>query len=249
MVWFRADDRFHASEPVKKIPAELRLAAIGLWTLTGTWSSQFLKDGDVPAHIVLDFGASIELANELVKCGLWKKRRGGFVFRDWEKWQPTRDKVEQKREEQTARVAAWRAKRAGNTGDGNAATKDNEGVGNAPVIASRPDPTRPDPTLNKREGEKRGSRIPDGFAVTPTMTQWAKTNTPTVDIAKATEKFINYWTAKAGAQASKLDWLATWRNWMLNEAERNSTGKARLTPAERARQTIMLATDQQELER
>lgn len=36
------------------------------------------------------------------------------------------------------------------------------------------------------------------------------------------ERFRNYWTAKAGAGATKRDWHATWRNWVLN-----SKGRAR----------------------
>ena len=151
MVWFRVDDRFHASEPVKKIPAEHRLAAVGLWTMAGAWSSQFLKDGDVPAHIVEDLNA-IDLANMLVKCGLWKKRRGGYVFRDWDAWQPTRAVIEKKRDDQNARVAAYRNRKAENTqstGEGNAYHESVTKTSNAPVSASRPDPTRPDPTRVK----------------------------------------------------------------------------------------------------
>jgi len=34
------------------------------------------------------------------------------------------------------------------------------------------------------------------------------------------EKFRNYWTAKSGSQAAKLDWHATWQNWIINAAER-----------------------------
>lgn len=30
------------------------------------------------------------------------------------------------------------------------------------------------------------------------------------------DKFKDYWTAKSGQQATKLDWLATWRNWLRN---------------------------------
>ncbi|WEX79280.1 hypothetical protein PYH37_004466 [Sinorhizobium numidicum] len=30
------------------------------------------------------------------------------------------------------------------------------------------------------------------------------------------EKFRDYWTAKAGRDAVKLDWPATWRNWIRN---------------------------------
>jgi len=36
------------------------------------------------------------------------------------------------------------------------------------------------------------------------------------------EKFRNYWTAKSGASATKRDWSATWRNWIINSLERGN---------------------------
>jgi hypothetical protein len=92
---FYVDDRFHASEPVQKIPPELRLAAVGLWTLAGTWSAQFLKDGHVAPHVVANYIGGTEAADALVEVKLWRRSRGGsYVFRDWPKWQKTREQVE-----------------------------------------------------------------------------------------------------------------------------------------------------------
>ena len=67
---------------------------------------------------------------------------------------------------------------------------------------------------------QRGTRIPDDFKVTPEMHNWAKEHVPELGGLRETEKFINYWRAKSGAGATKLDWPATWRNWMLTAAER-----------------------------
>ncbi len=36
--------------------------------------------------------------------------------------------------------------------------------------------------------------------------------------------FQDYWTAKAGANASRLDWLATWRNWCRRNKQNRSRG-------------------------
>jgi len=35
--------------------------------------------------------------------------------------------------------------------------------------------------------------------------------------------FRDYWHAKPGKEAVKLDWPATWRGWCRREAERNPT--------------------------
>jgi len=70
----------------------------------------------------------------------------------------------------------------------------------------------------------RASRIPEDFSttkwITPDLVAWAAERAPHVDHRLETEKFCNYWTSKAGKDACKLDWVATWRNWMLTAEER-----------------------------
>lgn len=66
----------------------------------------------------------------------------------------------------------------------------------------------------------RGTRIPDDFAVTPEMVEWARQNAEHVDGRRETEKFVDYWRGKTGKDATKSDWPATWRNWIRNAADR-----------------------------
>jgi hypothetical protein len=47
-------------------------------------------------------------------------------------------------------------------------------------------------------------------------------------------KFVDYWQAKAGKDGRKVDWQATWRNWLRNCAERR--GAVGVTPLRRPRQ-------------
>lgn len=69
-------------------------------------------------------------------------------------------------------------------------------------------------------GRKRGTRLPDDFAITDDMKTWFAENCRGVDGPRETEKFRNYWRSKSGKDATKLDWPATWRNWMLTAADR-----------------------------
>jgi hypothetical protein len=62
----------------------------------------------------------------------------------------------------------------------------------------------------------RGSRIPEPFLLTLEMREYAAEKRPNVNVTEETEKFTNYWRAKTGKDATKLDWKATWRNWILN---------------------------------
>jgi hypothetical protein len=61
---------------------------------------------------------------------------------------------------------------------------------------------------------KRASRIPDPFVVTAEMRAWAALEVPGLDVDGHTREFVDYWRAKSGKDASKADWVATWRNWM-----------------------------------
>jgi hypothetical protein len=145
MSWFKVDDKFHASKEVKSIPREQRVAAIGLWTLAGAWSSDHLSDGFIPTYMIEDFAASTDLADALVKATLWTKRRDGYTFRNWAKWQQTREEVEAKRAAVTERVRRHRAKNTENSGDDNGDVTRYERDETPPP--SRPVPTRDEPLV------------------------------------------------------------------------------------------------------
>jgi hypothetical protein len=44
-------------------------------------------------------------------------------------------------------------------------------------------------------------------------------------------KFRDFWQAKAGADACKVDWDATWRNWIRRAAEGRAAARAGPAPA------------------
>jgi len=82
--------------------------------------------------------------------------------------------------------------------------------------------------------KKRGTRLPDDFTVTDDMRAWFNTNCPGINGQRETEKFRNYFQAAPGQKGVKVDWPATWRNWMLNAAERGTgPATARTTGANR----------------
>lgn len=89
MPWFNVDDGF-CSHP--KVLAT-SLSARGLWVTAGSWCSSHLTDGVVPSHVLASLGGTPTLAEELVTAGLWKKRRGGYVFHDWKQCNKTKKEV------------------------------------------------------------------------------------------------------------------------------------------------------------
>lgn len=75
-------------------------------------------------------------------------------------------------------------------------------------------------------GRQRGTRIPEDFArnhITAEMVEWARTTCPSVDGRAVTEAFVDHWKAVPGQRGLKLDWPATWRNWLRTEEGRNAS--------------------------
>lgn len=68
---------------------------------------------------------------------------------------------------------------------------------------------------------KKGTRIPENWALTPDMGNYGRSKgLHRREVEAEAEKFKNYWTAKPGAAGVKLDWVATWRNWIISAAQR-----------------------------
>lgn len=65
--------------------------------------------------------------------------------------------------------------------------------------------------------KKRGRRIPDDWQPTDEGRELA--TSLGIDPDAEAEKFRDHWQAKSGKDAAKLDWDATWRNWVKRAAE------------------------------
>lgn len=93
-------------------------------------------------------------------------------------------------------------------------------------------PSSPPPTsVAKPKAAPRGARLQPDWALPSDWFDWTRINfaqaTPDL-IRLEAEKFADYWHAKSGQQASKLDWQATWRNWCRTAfASRPATVKNR----------------------
>jgi hypothetical protein len=55
---------------------------------------------------------------------------------------------------------------------------------------------------------------------------------PAVDLKAEHLKFVDYWIAKPGQAGTKLDWPATWRNWIRKAAETARPTNGHQQPAE-----------------
>lgn len=72
----------------------------------------------------------------------------------------------------------------------------------------------------------RATRLAQDWTLPEDWAAWAREARPDLDIAGAADRFKDFWVAKAGKDGAKLDWLATWRNWV-----RNSKGSGGAKPS------------------
>jgi hypothetical protein len=101
-------------------------------------------------------------------------------------------------------------------------------------------PETPNPALSLKEYKfkkerERGTRIPPEWEPSPEDHNAARDEgLPEDIITREAKKFRDYWIAKTGATATKLDWPATWRNWVRRVCEDRGFVRAppKFTPEE-----------------
>lgn len=71
-------------------------------------------------------------------------------------------------------------------------------------------------TNNQLKEKQRGSRLAHDWVLTKSLGEWAQAERPDLNIRQIAEQFKDYWIAQPGQKGVKLDWSATWRNWVRN---------------------------------
>lgn len=82
-----------------------------------------------------------------------------------------------------------------------------------------PAAAQPDPAPAKAK-TPRATRLPTDWQLPAEWEAWALAEQPSwtpEGVRRVADQFRDYWTAKGGADARKVDWEATWRNWVRRE--------------------------------
>ena len=91
-------------------------------------------------------------------------------------------------------------------------------------------------TETKKEKKQRGSRLANDFVLPREWRDFCIQERKELHPTQTFEKFKDYWIAQAGQKGVKLDWFATWRNWVRN------TNAPKINFADMARVTVPMAT-------
>jgi hypothetical protein len=105
------------------------------------------------------------------------------------------------------------------------------------VLAERlqtaiPETERETETETKKEKKTLGKRLASDFSFPKEWEEFCQTERPELSPVKTFDQFKDYWIAQAGQKGVKLDWFATWRNWV------RSTNAPKINPADRVRLTV-----------
>jgi hypothetical protein len=110
------------------------------------------------------------------------------------------------------------------------------------VLAERlqdaiPETERETETKTERDKNKRGSRLAQDFFFPKEWSDFLVEQRPELNAQQTFEKFKDYWIAQAGQKGVKLDWFATWRNWVRN------TNAPKVNPVDIVRQTVPMSKE------
>ena len=174
------------------------------------------------------------LVETFSECGFFDSDDKGYKWHEWDEHQPYVSKEDQriaaskaandaKRQKKLmeAQKAAAQAERLAEEFE--AVTGNQESGDRKPEERSRPFPSLPNQSIPEPSkplppdgGQRtRASRIPDDFKVEQHHREFARAQglvSPDLEIGA----FRDYWKAKPGKDGVKLDWNATFRNWLRN---------------------------------
>jgi hypothetical protein len=195
---------------------------------------------DIPNSIInamLEDMVSLELIrlhDDGIEIINWNKRQFQIDINDPTAW---------------SRKQRWKAKR--NAKERKGTTEARSGTGEAHPETETETETETDLEAHTakavRAPRRRGTRLSEKWWPSEANVEYALAHGLSLAAVNTEgERFRNYWTAKAGRGATKLDWDATWNNWILKAGETvNGRVKPKQNLAERA---FELARQARELE-
>ena len=87
-------------------------------------------------------------------------------------------------------------------------------------------------TKPKTQKKTLGKRLANDFSFPLEWEQFCQQTRPELIPVKTFDQFKDYWISQAGQKGVKLDWFATWRNWVRN------TNAPKMNPADIVRVTV-----------
>ena len=199
--WFRLYSEFAHDPKVQMLSEEMQRRYVMLMCLRCSETLVTLHETEIAFQLRLT-----EQELEETKSLFISKK---FIDRQWNllNW----DKRQFVSDSSTMRVAKHRQKKK-------QASNADETLQERPSNAIDTDTdTDSDKKQNKR---KLGSRLAQDFILPDDWEYWANKQRPELNAKLVADQFKDYWIAQPGQKGVKLDWEATWRNWVRNTTQK-----------------------------
>lgn len=160
----------------------------------------------------------------------------------WERRQPKR---EREGDSSTERVRAFRERQRHETPRNATERQDEPSNANASQETPRVEERR----VDKKEREPRATRLADSWTLPEDWKAFCVSERPDLDPDFTAKRFADYWHGKPGKDGRKLDWLATWRNWVRGERTGpNAAPGGHTVPSRAADETARYLAERREQE-
>ena len=218
--WFKFYPSDWRSDPKLKMCS---LPARGLWIemISIMHESEpygYLKISGIsptPMQLAMQVGAMPDdvekCLSELENAKVFSRNRAKVIF--------SRRMIKDAKRRDNARI---NGSKGGNPSLGKTTTKSSSvnPTSKGEVKAQKPEARgqRPDKKkVTKVTTKKIGTRLSEDWFLPKEYGEWAVSQGMAREQVRfEADKFKDFWISKAGKDASKLDWLATWRNWIRN---------------------------------
>ncbi len=198
------------------------------------YSRRMLSDGFLDERVVLRrWGAEVaaELSSNDPERPSWvrvESPRPGWQIHDFEKHHPLRAEIEAKRADLSVKRS-----QAGRKGAAKRWQTDGKGLASDSSETETETETSKEVSKETSMRTARGSRITADWIPDRELIDQMRAECPSVNLEAEHRIFIDYWIAQPGQKGVKLDWSATWRNWMRRKQSDAPRGQ-QSTRAERA---------------
>ncbi len=210
--WFRLYSEFAHDPKIQMLSEAMQRRYVMLMCLRCSETLETLHETEIAFQLRLSEAELIETKNLFISKN--------FIDRQWNllNW----DKRQFVSDSSTMRVAKHRQKKKQ---EGNA-------VETLQKLPSNAIDTDTDTESNKKKENKRGSRLAKDLIFPEEWFLFCKQERPDLEPLMTFNKFQDYWISQAGQKGVKLDWFATWRNWVRN------TNAPKVNPADIVRLTV-----------
>ena len=185
---------------------------VSVFVLMLTTASQADERGALQGWDDEDAGAALDIDAEAVTAireAMQGRVLDGAALSGWERRQPKRERPQ---DVSTERVKAFRERERRETPCN--ATERTE--------TPRGEERREEKEEANASSKKKGCRLPDDWQ--PSQEDASAVGAPASLVATELPKFRDYWRGRPGQQGVKLDWDATWRNWLREAIARKPRG-------------------------